>query len=138
MDKNFVEQWNTRSGEIITIFQDHHPKTYAEIVRSVLGVLTVVDRHGNAETFDVERLTKIDDGDYQGTLLFLCPIAVYQPGEDDYWYVPVSYGSCSGCDTLQAICAYEDNLPTEEQVRDYMTLALHIVQKIKKLIPYAH
>lgn len=39
----------------------------------------------------------------------------------------------SGCDTLMAISGYSDELPNEEQVKDYMTLALHLVQKLKRL-----
>ena len=45
----------------------------------------------------------------------------------------VGYGSCSGCDTLEGIRHYNDDKPTEEQVRDYMTLALHIVQGMKRM-----
>ena len=33
----------------------------------------------------------------------------------------VGYGSCSGCDTLEGIRYYNDDKPTEEQVRDYAT-----------------
>jgi hypothetical protein len=34
---------------------------------------------------------------------------------------------------LQAIYKYEDGKPTEEQVKDYMTLALHIIQGMRKM-----
>jgi hypothetical protein len=51
----------------------------------------------------------------------------------DYVMTDTYYGSCSGCDTLQAISSYDDDLPNDEQVRDYMMLALHLVQKIKRL-----
>jgi len=44
-----------------------------------------------------------------------------------------TYGSCSGCDTLQAIQGYSDESPSDEQVKDYMELALHIVQGLKKM-----
>lgn len=55
----------------------------------------------------------------------------YQP--NDYYFVKVGYGSCSGCDTLEGIRNYEDGNPTEEQVKDYMTLALHVVQGLKRM-----
>lgn len=45
----------------------------------------------------------------------------------------VGYGSCSGCDTLEAIRDYSSEKPTPEQVKDYMALALHIVQGLKKM-----
>jgi hypothetical protein len=78
-----------------------------------------------------ETLHCIDDGDYQGTLLFLIPEDTYQP--DNYYYVKVEYGSCSGCDTLESIRDYDSDTPNDEQVKDYMTLCLHIIQKFKKL-----
>ena len=50
----------------------------------------------------------------------------------DYVYTNTYYGSCSGCDTLQAISGYDDGLPNEEQVKDYMQLALNLLQKCKR------
>jgi len=43
------------------------------------------------------------------------------------------YGSCSGCDTLQAISDYDDGRPSELQLKEYMALALHLVQKMRWL-----
>lgn len=47
----------------------------------------------------------IDDGEYQGTFIYLIPFDCYQPSCDEYLMTYVYYGSCSGCDTLQAIQA---------------------------------
>ena len=49
---------------------------------------------------------------------------------DNYWYVKVNYGSCSGCDTFQSIRMYSDEPLTKQEVDDYMTLCLHIVQRL--------
>ena len=96
------------------------------MVREVIKVVTTDDYNA----IDPERIHQIDDGDYQGTLLFVIAARSYQP--DDYWFVKVGYGSCSGCDTLQAInYSLDDNPPTDDQVSQYMTLALHIVQGLK-------
>lgn len=57
---------------------------------------------------DLENMHVIDDGDYQGTLLFMIPEDRYQPGPGDYILTYIYYGSCSGCDTLQAIQADDD------------------------------
>lgn len=36
------------------------------------------------------------------------------------------------CDTLKAICSWDDDkFPTEEQLNDYMELALDMIQNIK-------
>lgn len=43
------------------------------------------------------------------------------------------YGSCSGCDTLLSISQYDWGLPTDEKVEEYMTLCLHLVQRMKSL-----
>ena len=82
-------------------------------------------------TPDPERIHRIDDGNYQGTLVYVIGEKGYQP--DKYWYVKVDYGSCSGCDTLEGIRDYTDDAPTDEQAKDYMTVALHIVQGMKPM-----
>ena len=70
---------------------------------------------------DVSRITTIDDGNSQGTLLFVVGETGYPPSE--YWFVKVSYGSCSACDTLQAV----------ESKEDLYTLALHMLQGMKSI-----
>lgn len=72
-----------------------HPITYKEIVKDVI---TIVSEDEYADP-NPELITELDHGDYQGTLLYVIPSSAYQPS--DYWYVMVSYGSCSCCDTLQ-------------------------------------
>lgn len=52
---------------------------------------------------DLKNITEIDNGDYQGTLLFLIPFQTYQPGEYEYLMTYIGYGSCCCCDTLQHI-----------------------------------
>ena len=101
------------------------PGSYKDIVKAVV---TVLDAGGYNDP-DPDRIHEINDGDYQGTLLYVIGAKGYQPGT--YWYVKVGYGSCSGCDTLEAIRGYTDEPATEEQINDYMTLALHIVQGLK-------
>lgn len=86
--------------------------------------------------FDTDAITVIDNGDYQGTILFVIPRRTYQPSEYDYLLTYVNYGSCSGCDTLLSIQDYGhiDKFPTESQVADYMTLCKDLVCNIVK--PY--
>lgn len=85
---------------------------------------------------EIESITEIDDGDYQGTLLFLIPFATYQPSESEYLMTYVGYGSCSGCDTLQAIQTdyHTDDKLTDSQVKDFMTLCKDILSNTIK--PY--
>lgn len=79
-------------------------------------------------------ITEIDDGDYQGTLIYIIPKDTYQPSEYEYLMTFVGYGSCSGCDTLMAIQKYGDDCLTSEQVKDFMGLCKDIVANIVK--PY--
>lgn len=127
MIQEFIEIWEARKGEIEAKFRISHPETYKEIVQSVVGIL---EGENLCNTPDPSRIHEIDDGDYQGTLVYVIGETGYQPRA--YWTVLVSYGSCSGCDTLMSIRDYEDDAPTEQQVKDYMTLALHILQNIKE------
>lgn len=101
---------------------------YDDIVRIVLEAV-----NGYWGRMDLEKIHRIDDGDYQGTLLYIIPEDTYQP--EDYWFVRVSYGSCSCCDTLLGILedfSWEgcDRQRIED---DLFTLALHIVQRLKKM-----
>lgn len=83
---------------------------------------------------DVHNITLIDNGDYQGTLLFIIPFDTYQPTCGEYLLTYADYGSCSGCDTLMAITEYESGSPSEEQLNDLMMLCLDILEHVVK--PY--
>jgi len=87
-----------------------------------------------SERWNADKITEIDNGDCQGTLIYLIPADSYQPCEHEYLMTYVGYGSCSGCDTLQAIQSWGDKLLTDEQVKDFMTLCRDIVSNIIK--PY--
>lgn len=128
MINQFVAAWDARKEEVRAVFAAKHPNSYVDIVRAVVSIFSNGDEYGAP---DPERITQIDHGEYQGTLLFVIGARGYQPS--DFWFVKVYYGSCSGCDTLQAIQGYEDGPPSEDQVNQYMTLALHIVQRIKAM-----
>jgi hypothetical protein len=128
MIQKFVDQFKARESELRAIFAKEHPGDYEAIVKAVVSVVGDQDDYHRP---DPERIHCIDDGDYQGTLVFVIGATGYQPS--DYWFVKVSYGSCSGCDTLQAISDYSSESPNEEQIKDYLSLALHIVQGLKVL-----
>lgn len=99
---------------------------YIDIVKIVIEAV-----HDGSGTPDPERIHEIDDGEYQGTLLFVIPSDTYQPW--NYWYVKVDYGSCSGCDTLMAILEGDFGDTIDEKADALFTLALHIVQGLKRM-----
>ena len=133
MIDKFVERFMDGKTELRNQFTENEPSQYKDIVKAVIGIITDEEEYGEYNP-DPDNITLINDGDYQGTLVFVIPEKGYQPRE--YWYVRVSYGSCSSCDTLQAIQSdgdWETDRPTESQLDDYMQLALHIVQGLKKM-----
>ena len=99
----------------------------------------VVFNSGEDQTsrqLSIEEITEIDNGDYQGTLLYLIPFKTYQLSENEYLMTYVGYGSCSGCDTLQAIQDYSEKPLTEGQISDFMALCKDILTNTIK--PYNH
>ena len=73
----------------------------------------------------------IDDGSYQGTQIFIIPRKTYILEITDNVYTNNYYGSCSGCDTLLSISGYSNDIPDENQVKDYMLLSLHLIENMK-------
>ena len=124
MIQEFVDRFMEHKAELRHVFEGGNP-TYQSIVEEVVKIL---DDDGY-ECPDWERIHVIDDGEWQGTLLFIIGSKDYQPSV--YWSVDVDYGSCSYCDTLEAIGDWESGEADEQQLDDCMTLALHIVQRMK-------
>ena len=122
----FVEAFFERKAEIRAGFAAKQPDAYIDIVKAVVEILPAMGDWGDGPNPNM--ITVINHGSYQGTLLFIIGADTWA---DDFWYVKVAYGSCSGCDTLESIRGYSDEPPTEQQLDDYMTLALHIVQRMK-------
>jgi hypothetical protein len=107
---------------------------YVDLVKLVVDYILNAGRTTSQVGWDSERITVIDDGDYQGTQLFLIPCKCYQPAEYEYLMTHVGYGSCSGCDTLQAIQSGGIELLTERQIKDFMKLCKDILTNTIK--PY--
>lgn len=135
MIKKFVAAFMAEKDALKARYAETPPDSYADIVKDVV---TIFSKSGDEDGWgmpDPERIHIIDDGSYQGTLLFVVAAQGYQPST--YWYVMVSYGSCSGCDTFEAIrgYCYGDDCKEERarSAEDYVTLALHIVQGFKKM-----
>ncbi len=126
MITKFVDIFMNNKEKLELCFSEKHPDNYLDIVKTVVVLLSE-----NGIGIDPDRIHELDDGHYQGTLVYVIGENDYQP--DRYWYVKVAYGSCSGCDTLEAIRDYSSQKPTDKQVRDYMTLALHIIQGLKEM-----
>ncbi|MDK2772133.1 MAG: hypothetical protein KYX68_07960 [Flavobacterium sp.] len=133
-----IEKWEENKFKLEEYFKTTKQSEYSNYKDIVVKLFEIVivgvkNKWNGTDNYDVSKITVIDDGDYQGTQIFLIPKETYQPSVEDYIMTNTYYGSCSGCDTLQGFSCYDDDLPTEEQISEYMTLALHLVQKMKFL-----
>jgi hypothetical protein len=125
MVQEFISQWEKNKDKLKQYFSTKHPDSYLEIVKQLF--LLVISG------FNVKNLTVLDHGDFEGTQIYIIPKDIYQPCTSDYVFTHNYYGSCSGSGTLEGIRESNDNKPKEKQVRDYMQLALNLVQKLKYL-----
>lgn len=135
--------WDKNKDALETALRTNEDLNFCDYIDLVKLVVIHIFNNGLEEksfgidTWDANNITVVDNGDYQGTLLFLIPRITYQPGEYDYLMTYVGYGSCSVCDTLQAIQSIRclgDKKPTESQLSDYMILCKDIVANTIK--PY--
>lgn len=121
--------------EAIKKIQDMSDLSYEKLVKLTFDNIFNIDGGAKYDfTLNTDKITVIDDGDYQGTQLFMIPFDRYQPDCYEYLMTYVWYGSCSGCDTLLGIVNYCDDSPTDEQVEDLMTLCRDLVMHTIK--PY--
>lgn len=124
---HYVKQWDERKHLLEQWLTKNEPNSYENIYEMLFHLVITRSERGELE-WDWNRFVKIDDGEYQGNQIFILCSNVYQPELTDYIFTSVAYGSCSGCDTFQAIQESEDKA---ERVKGYMTLALHMVQETK-------
>lgn len=139
----FVEAWDANKEQLKEYFKTHRMEEYSSYKQLVKILFEVVINPyiGDVKKMEIydlndEEITVIDNGDYQGTQLFALHIETYQPCAWEYVFTHQSYGSCSGCDVLKGIQEYEPGLPNEEQVKEYITLCLHLLQRCK--IPFSY
>lgn len=135
MIKEIIKQWEDRKHLLEQYFKDSTPShSYSSILNKLFEIVITYTGKSYPEKFDISKMTVIDDGDYQGTAIYIIPEDTYQPNVSNYIFTNNYYGSCSGCDTIQGINSDGDyETASEEQVRDYMTVALHLVQNMKYL-----
>lgn len=130
MLKIMKECWATNSNilkEKLSTGLEFNECCYKDLVKLTFETIyntTVIDK------LDLENITEIDNGDYQGTLLYLIPFDCYQPDECQYLMTYVGYGSCSVCDVLESLreWTYEGGkLLNENQISGFMDLCKDII-----------
>ncbi len=141
MIQEIVDRYMLNRDRLVEIYTEKHPEDYSEIVKNVITIISNSDSDDDDYDImpDATRIHAIDYGWNQGTLLYVIAAKGYQP--EKYWYVKVCYGSCSACDILKSIkmgtmCNFDTEeweKPTGVQIKDYMSLSLHIVQGLKEM-----
>lgn len=137
MLKYCLTQWNKNEDKLKEVLSKNTElNDYITLVKLTFDTIFNIDNKYRVE-LDIENITEIDNGEYQGTLLYLIPFKTYQPCEYEYLMTYVNYGSCSGCDTLESILSdgeYDSKVPTVQQLKDYMSLCRDLVNNTIK--PY--
>ena len=131
MITEFIDKFQEIKPRLLEQFSDREPDNYEDIFKQTIKMMfeeSADDYYSNSETPDSERITVIDNGDYQGTLLFVVASKSYQPS--DYWATRVAYGSCSECDTFAAYSDYDN---PEKSAPKMVTMALHMIESMKKI-----
>ena len=116
---------------------DHFPD-YEELVKITFQNIY---NQGPVEEYEyrclnVDKITVIDDGDYQGTMLFVIPFDAYQPDPRQYLITHVYYGSCSYCDTLEHIRMMYDVPMAASGIKELTNVCKDIITNTVK--PYNH
>ena len=140
MIQKYVDAWMANKDEyekwLRGLEYDWGVVDYESMVKQLVNlVINPCIINGYKGALQADSVTVIDNGDYQGTQIFIIPYDVYQPNEEEYVYTHVGYGSCSGCDTLLnalSLSDYDKKL-SDETVDMLMVLALHLIENFKPL-----
>ena len=127
MDINIINKWDANRERLRKYYEEHisvyRTCDYVDVVKTVVKVI-VNDKY---TSYNYENITVVDDGDWQGTQLFIIPEDTYQPGPEEYLVTYEYYGTCSGCDTLMAIQEEDESY----LIDGLMSMSLHLIQQMK-------
>lgn len=131
MIQTFIEAWHKNKHQLRLWLENDVDVRNGEFryVDIVKAVFERVINPGAVYTYDTRSIHIIDDGNYQGTQIYLIPLDTYQPTASEYVVTYNWYGSCSGCDTLLRLQCHDK----ETCIEGIMTLALHMVERMKPL-----
>lgn len=129
MIQKFVNSWEMNKDKLrAEIIKNGVSIEYKDLVEMIIKNVL------NHDDEEYVMSSVIDDGNDQGTQLFFFFEEGYQPDVSDYYFTSNYYGSCSGCDSLQGILMMDYDVITEDMADELMTLCLHLLQSMKKLV----
>lgn len=146
MINEFVKAWDKNNQELLKLFEKESPTSYQDIVEKLVTVVLNPYFTSNEnevyyplnQGLNISRMTVINDGAFQGTILYIIPCYTYEPSMRDYYITNNEYGSCSGCDTFEWIednfnIGFEESEDIIGAAKEFHTLALHLLQSFKSL-----
>ena len=130
MIEEFIAVFTANKKQLEERYKEEHPTDYAQIVKDVIRLINPEKEYALP---DYDRITEIDYGAEQGTLLYVIGAAGHIPS--NHWYLRVWYGSRRWWDSnFEHMKEDSDGeKPNDYQVEYYMTLAAQIVERLKKM-----
>ena len=124
-------RWGMYKDELRKILSERtglNDCSYEDLVKITFETIYNSYEESDHDKLDLDAITVIDNGDYQGTLLFVIPYKCYQPSESEHIMTYIGYGSCSGCDALEAAKDWSGiEKLTEQQISDFMNICKDLV-----------
>ena len=135
MLKDVIQKWDEHKSLLKDYFSNNQIKCYSSYTRIVEQIAELILEWKDAIVDEVKH------EEYEGNAVYVIWKRHYmlnEEGEQRNYLVTFNhYGSCSGCDTLYGIIgSYPEEIwkefPTDEQVRELMTLSLHLIQRMHR------
>lgn len=137
MEDKIIKKWEENKGKLRYFFQNTEQREYDSYAKILEAICE------NILLYKEPNVLESSIGSYRGDSVFI----LTDKDQDNYYDIGQgynfetlcderfiittnSYGSCSGCDTLLSISRYDTEFPSEEQVNEYMTLSLHLFQRM--------
>lgn len=124
MIPEIISLWDKYKENLRKSFESEQPEDYKRLIQMIARDVLNAEK----EIYDIEDITEVLPPHYSGTLILVMHKNKCEPDVSDYIYTSIWYGSCSHCDAIEYAKYYCDN-----KADGYMQLALHIIQKFRRM-----
>ena len=127
--------WDKNHKRLKEYFETHVIKGYCEYIDIVRLVAEIILE------WEKPIIDEVKHEEYEGNAVYVIWKRHYllnEEGEQRNYLVTFNhYGSCSGCDTLKGVIGDDYDcylrIPNKEEVRGLMTIAMHLVQRMRRM-----
>lgn len=136
MEDKIIKKWEENKDKLRYFFQNTKQREYDSYAKILEAICE------NILLYKEPNVLESPLGRYSGDSVFVLTDKALDCGylglsynsdtccNESFIITTNDYGSCSGCDTLLSISKRNTEFPSEEQVNEYMTLSLHLVQRM--------